>query len=209
LAELTEARLHIAHVSTKGAVELIRQAKARGVKATGEATVHHLTLTDEAVVGYNAVAKVSPPLRTMEHVEVVRQGIKDGTLDMIVTDHAPHAYQEKDVEFRYAPNGFAGLETSIAVILTDLYHTGILSLEEIVDRMSAAPARLFSLNAGSLKVGAKADVTLLDLDKEWIIEGQKFYSKSKLTPFEGKKCRGKAAATIVNGKIVMKDGVIN
>jgi dihydroorotase len=209
LAELTGARLHIAHVSTKGVVELIRQAKARGVKVTAEVAPHHLTLTDEAVVGYNTAAKVSPPLRTAEHVEALRQGLKDGTLDIIATDHAPHAYEEKDVEFRYAPNGFTGLETSIAVVLTDLYHTGTLTLEEILDNMSASPSRIFSLNKGSLKVGARADITVLDLNKEWTIEGRKFYSKSKLTPFEGKKCRGKATAAIVNGKIVMKDGIVN
>ncbi|MDR0968651.1 MAG: dihydroorotase [Holosporaceae bacterium] len=208
LAELTGARLHVAHVSTKGAVELIRQAKARGVKVTAEATVHHMTLTDSAVVGYNTAAKVSPPLRTAEHVEAVRRGVKDGTIDIIVTDHAPHSFKDKDVEFRYAPNGAVGLETSIAVALTDLYHTGILTLEEMIDRMSAAPSRLFSLDRGNLKIGSRADVTILDLNKEWTIEGRKFYSKSKLTPFEGKRRRGKAAGAIVNGKIVMKDGIV-
>ena len=208
LAEFTGARLHVAHVSSKGAVELIRQAKRRGVSVSGEASVHHLTLTDEAAAGYNAAAKVAPPLRTKEHVDAVRQGLKDGALDAIVTDHAPHAYEEKDVEFRYAPNGFAGLETSVAVILTDLYHTGLFTLGEIVDRMSVAPARIFSLDAGSLKAGARADVTILDLDKEWTVDSDKFYTRGRATPFDGKKCRGKAVAAIVSGKFVMKDGVV-
>ena len=209
LAELTGAKLHIAHVSSKGAVDIIRQAKKRGVKVTAEAAVHHLTLTDEMVEGYNTAAKVAPPLRTMDHVEALREGLKDGTIDAIVTDHAPHAFEEKDVEFRYAPNGFTGLETSLAVVLTDLYHGKIFSLDEIVDKMSTSPARLFGLAAGTLKVGAKADITIFDLEKKWTVDSAKFYTRGKFTPYEGKKCRGKAVATIVGGKIVMKDGVVN
>jgi dihydroorotase len=208
LAEFTGARLHIAHVSSKGAVEIIRSAKRRGVRVTGEAAVHHLTLTDELVEGYNTAAKVAPPLRTKEHVDAVRRGLKDGTLDAIVTDHAPHAYEEKDVEFRYAPNGFAGLETSVAVILTDLYHAGLFTLNEIIDRMSVAPARIFSLGAGSLSPGARADLTIIDLDREWTVDSGKFYTRGRVTPFDGKKCRGKAVAAIVSGKFVMKDGVV-
>ncbi len=209
LAKSVNAKVHIAHVSSKGAVDIIRQAKKEGVKVTAEAAVHHLTLTDEAVCGYNTAAKVAPPLRTMDHVEALRAGIKDGTIDAIITDHAPHAFEEKDVEFRYAPNGFTGLETSIAVVLTDLYHTGIFTLNEIADKMSCSPARVFDMQVGSLAVGKKADITILDLDKEWTVDSSKFYTRGKFTPFEGKKCRGKAVATIVSGKVVMKDGVVN
>ncbi len=209
LAEYTGARLHVAHVTTKGAVELIRQAKRRGVRVSGEAAVHHLTLTDEVARGFNVAARVAPPLRSMEHMEAVRAGVKDGTLEAIVTDHAPHAFEEKDVEFRYAPCGFTGLETSLGVVLTDLYHGGVLTLNEIALRMSTAPAELFALDAGTLKPGAKADVTIFDLDKEWTVDSAKFYTRGKLTPFEGKKLKGKAVATIVAGEIVMKDGVVN
>lgn len=209
LAEYVNAKIHIAHVSSKGAVEIIRQAKKRGVKVTAEAAVHHLTLTDKMIEGFNTAAKVAPPLRTNEHVEALRQGIKDGTIDVIITDHAPHAYEEKDVEFRYAPNGFTGLETSVGVVLTDLYHTGILTLKDIISTMSTKQAEIFSLPVGNLKVGTKANITMLDLDKEWTVESSKFYTRGKITPFEGKKCKGKAVATIVEGKIVMKDGVVN
>ena len=209
LAESVGARVHIAHISSKGAIEAVRDAKKRGVKVTAEAGVHHLTLTDDAVNGFNTAAKVAPPLRTFEHVEAVRAGLKDGTIDAIITDHAPHAFEEKDVEFRYAPNGFTGLETSLSVVLTDLYHTGLFTLNEIIDKMSTSPAKLFSIDAGTLAIGKPADITIMDLDKEWVVEGAKFYSRGKFTPFEGKRCRGRAVATIVNGNFVMKDGVVN
>lgn len=208
LAEYTGAKLHIAHVSSKGAVDIIRQAKKRGAKVTAEATIHHLTLTDKMVEGYNTAAKVAPPLRTMEHVEALREGLKDGTIDAIVTDHSPHAFEEKDVEFRYAPNGFTGLETLVGVALTELYHGKIFTLNELVDKMSVQPARLYNLDAGSLKLGCKADITVLDLEKEWTVDSSEFYTRGKFTPFEGKQCKGKAVATIVGGKIVMKDGAL-
>lgn len=208
LAQDVGAKIHIAHVSTKGAVSLIREAKKNGVKVTAEASVHHLTLTDSMVEGYNTAAKVAPPLRTQEHIDALVEGLKDGTIDTIITDHAPHAFEEKDVDFCCAPNGFTGLETSVGVILTELYHTGKLSLLEIANLMSTNPAKIFNLNAGSLKVGSTADITILDLDKKWIVDRSKFYSRGKYTPFENKHCRGKAFATIIAGNIVMKDGVV-
>jgi len=208
VAEYTGTHVHIAHIASKGAIDIVRRAKARGVNVTAEATVHHLTLTDEACLGYSTATRVSPPLRSKDHVEAVRAGLKDGTLDIIVTDHAPHAPEEKDVEFRIAPNGFCGLETSLGVILTDLYHTGLFTLNEIIAKMSTAPANIFSLKCGKLSVDAPADVTIIDLDKEWIVDSKKFYTKGKVTPFEGKRCRGKAVAAIVAGKIVMRDGVV-
>ena len=208
ISEYTGAHVHIAHVASKGALDIIRRAKARGVNVTCEVTVHHLTLTDEACSTYSTATRVSPPLRSMGHVEACRQALKDGTADAIVTDHAPHAPEEKDVEFRYAPNGFTGLETSLGVILTELYHTGLFTINEIIDKMSTAPAHIFALNAGSLKVGSPADVTVIDLNKEWTVDNTKFYTRGNVTPFNGKHCKGKAVATMVAGKFVMRDGVV-
>lgn len=208
LAEYANAKLHIAHVSTSGSTELIRQAKKRGVQVTAEVAIHHLTMTDAEVSGFNTAAKVSPPLRDMKHVEAVRAGLLDGTFDAIVTDHAPHAFEEKDVEFRYAPNGFAGLETLVGVMLTDLYHTGIMPLNLLISKLTVEPAQVFDLERGSLKPGMPADITILDLNKEWQVDSKKFYTKGKHSPYDKKQCRGAAVCTIVNGKIVMKDGVV-
>lgn len=208
IAAYTGARVHIAHVSTKGAVDLIRYFKQQGAPVTAEATVHHLTLTDESCSGFNTAAKVSPPLRSEEHVLALREGLKDGTIDAIVTDHAPHTQEEKDVEFRYAPNGFPGLETSLGVVLTDLYHTGVVDLATLVDKMSCAPARLFGLAGGTLRPGAPADITLVDLEREWTVDSQSFYTRGKRTPFEGKICKGQAVATLLAGKFVMENGKI-
>ena len=208
LAEYTDSQLHIAHVSSKGAVELIRQAKKRGVKVTAEATPHHLTLTDEAVKTFNTAAKVNPPLRSADHVAALLEGLKDGTLDAIATDHAPHAFEEKDIEFRQAPPGFAGLETAVGVILTDLYHTGKFTLVEIVEKMSTAPASILNIDAGSLKAGAPADIAIIDTELEWTVDSSAFYTKGKHTPFDKKILKGKAVATIVSGKFVMRKGKV-
>ncbi len=208
IAKYTGTHIHIAHVASKGALEIIRQAKAEGVPITCEVTVHHLTLTDEAVSNYSTACKVSPPLRSAADVEAVRAALKDGTADAIVTDHSPHAPEEKDVEFRYAPNGFCGLETSVGVVLTELYHTKLFTINELVDKMSTSPAKLFKLDAGTLQVGKNADITILDLEKQWTVDNKKFYTRGKVTPFNGKACKGKAVATMVDGKFVMKDGVV-
>ncbi|MCD8175296.1 MAG: dihydroorotase [Phascolarctobacterium sp.] len=208
IAEYTGAHVHIAHVASKGAIEIVRQAKKRGVNITSEVTVHHLTLTDEACIKYNPAARVSPPLRSKEHVEALRAAVLDGTVDAIVTDHAPHAPEEKDVEFRYAPCGFCGLETSLAVILTDLYYTKIFDLNTIISKMSCEPAKLFKINGGTLKEGSIADITIMDLNKEWTVDSSKFYTRGKATPYEGKVCKGKAVATLLAGEFVMRDGVL-
>jgi dihydroorotase len=208
LAEYTNSLLHIAHVSSKGAVELIRQAKKRGVKVTAEVTPHHLTLTDEAVKTFNTATKVNPPLRSADHVTALVEGLKDGTLDAIATDHAPHAFEEKDIEFKQAPPGFAGLETALGVILTDLYHTGKFTLFEIVEKMSAAPASILGIEAGSLKVGAPADIAIIDANLEWVVNSREFYTKGKHTPFDKKILKGKAVATLVSGKFVMRKGKV-
>lgn len=208
IAEYTGAHVHIAHVASKGAVDIIRGFKKKGVNVTCEVTVHHLTLTDEACATYSSATRVSPPLRSMDHVEALRAAVKDGTVDAIVTDHAPHAPEEKDVEFRHAPCGFTGLETSVGVVLTDLYHTNIFTINEIIGKMSTEPANIFALKAGSLKVGYPADVTIIDLNKEWTVDNTKFYTRGKVTPFQGKHCKGKAVATMVAGKFVMRDGEV-
>ncbi|HWR43744.1 dihydroorotase [Sporomusa sp.] len=208
LAKYTNSPIHIAHVSSKGAVEIIRQAKQRGVKVTAEATPHHLTLTDEELKTFNTAFKVNPPLRSADHVEALIEGLKDGTLDAIATDHAPHAFEEKDVEFRYAPSGFAGLETAVGVVLTGLYHTGKLTLLEIIEKMSSAPAKILGLDSGVLKIGAPADITIIDTEYKWDVDCIKFYTRGKHSPFESRNLRGKAQITIVNGSIIMQNGEV-
>lgn len=208
LAEYSCSPIHIAHVSSKGAVELIRQAKQRGVRVTAEVTPHHITLTDEDVSGFNPAYKVNPPLRSGDHREALIEGLKDGTIDVIASDHAPHAYEEKDREFRFAPSGFAGLETSLGVVLTSLYHTGRFSIADIIYKMSVAPARILGIEGGTLEVGNKADITIIDPDCEWIVDSSVFYTKGKHTPFDGCKLKGKAVAAIVGGHIVMRNGEV-
>ena len=208
LAEYTDSIIHIAHVSSKGAVELIRQAKRKGIKVTAEATPHHLALTDDAVKSFDTATKVNPPLRSADHVASLIEGLKDGTIDVIATDHAPHAFEEKDMEYKQAPPGFAGLETALGVILTELYHTGKFSLLEIVERMSTAPARILGLESGVLKVGSSADITIFNADLDWIVDSSKFYTKGKQTPFDKRPLKGKAVGTIVRGKFVMRNGEV-
>lgn len=208
LAEYTNSAVHIAHMSTKGAVELVRQAKAKGLQVTAEVTPHHLSLTDEAVIGYNTATKVAPPLRSMDHVEALRQGLKDGTIDAIATDHAPHAFEDKDREYKEAPFGFTGLETALGVILTECYHTGLMTLPEIIEKMATAPAKLLRLPLGTLAEGQAADITVFDPNQEWTVDSKQFYTRGKATPFDGKTLKGKAVATIVKGQLVMKNGEV-
>jgi len=202
LAEFTGGHIHLQHVSTAFGVESIRQAKARGVRVTAEATPHHLTLTDEAVDGYRTEAKMNPPLRSAADVAAVRAGLADGTLDVIATDHAPHHYDEKEQEFQYAPNGIVGLETVLGVILTRVVGEGVLELPSMVERMSCQPARAFNLPGGTLVPGAVADVTVLDPQAVWTVDPASFESKSRNTPFAGWKLTGRARMTIVGGQVV-------
>jgi len=199
LAELTGARLHIAHVSTKGAVRIIRNAKARSTKVTAETAPHYFTLTEEAVDGYNTSAKMSPPLRTKEDVDAIKEGLRDGTLDCIATDHAPHDPDSKDVEFPSAANGIVGLETSLPLTLR-LVEEGILTLSQAIERLTVNPAKALGLNKGTLSVGADADIAVIDLDDEWIVEPLKLRSKSRNTPFAGWKMKGRAVVALVGGK---------
>lgn len=208
LAEYADAKVHIAHISSARAVDIVRQAKKRGVKVTAEATPHHLTMTEECVTFTDTSTKVNPPLRSAKDVEAVLEGLKDGTIDMIVTDHSPHAEEEKDVEYAYAPSGFPGLETSLGVMLTDLYHTEKLELPLIISKMTAEPAKIFELEGGTLSKGAKADITIIDTELEWTADEKDFYTRGTHSPFAGKNMKGKAIMTMVDGKIVMQDGKI-
>ena len=200
LAELTGGRLHIAHVSTAGSVRMIRDAKSRGVKVTAETCPHYFSLTEEAVRGYNTLAKMNPPLRTVDDVAAVKQGLKDGTIDVIATDHAPHAMDEKSGEFDYALFGIVGLETALGLTLK-LVQEGAFSLTEAIRKLSINPALILKLDKGKLSVGADADMTMIDPNVDWTVDASQFKSKSKNTPFDGWKLKGKAVRTIVGGKI--------
>lgn len=208
LAEYAGAHVHVAHISSGRAVELVREAKKRGVHVTAEATPHHLTMTDALVDPADSSTKVNPPLRTAKDVNAVVAGLCDGTIDMIATDHSPHAAEEKNREYIYAPSGFPGLETAIGVLMTDLVHTGKLPLETLIERMTYAPARVFQLNAGTLREGGPADVTVIDPNLVWTVDEKKFYTRGSHSPFVGRELTGKAVLTVVDGQIVMKDGVI-
>ena len=201
LAEFTGARLHVAHVSTKGSIDLVRQAKQRGVNVTCEATPHHFTLTDEAVRGYKTNAKMNPPLRSAADREAVRQGIADGTVDAVATDHAPHHIDEKNVEFNLAMNGVVGLETALPLTLR-LVEEGLIDLPQAVALMTSGPAAALGIPAGQLAEGGVADVTVIDAACEWTVDAQQLVSKSKNTPFDGWTMKGAALCTIVGGKIV-------
>ena len=204
LAELTGGHIHLQHVSTRFGVESIRQAKARGVRVTAEATPHHLVLTHQAVEGYRTEAKMNPPLRTPEDVEAVRAGLADGTLDTIATDHAPHHYDEKEAAFAEAPNGIVGLETALGLVLTKVVDEGVIDLATMIERMSCAPARAFGLPGGTLAQGRPADVTVFDPEARWTVDPTTFRSKSRNTPFAGWELRGRPRLTIVGGRVVFE-----
>jgi len=203
LAKYLDARVHFAHMSTRRCVELIRFAKSQGIKVTAEACPHHFTLTDEAVGTFSTSAKMNPPLRTQDDIEAIKEGIKDGTIDCIVTDHAPHTKEDKEVEFDHAPFGIIGLETSVGLTISELVRPKILSWCEMVDRMSTAPAKIVGLaNKGVIQEGADADITIIDPELEWEFKLEEIVSKSKNSPFIGRKFKGGVDTTIFNGKIV-------
>jgi dihydroorotase len=205
LSELTGARLHLAHISTAGSVRMVREAKARGIKVTAEACPHHFTLTEEVVRGYNTHAKMNPPLRTWDDVRAIKEGLRDGTIDVIATDHAPHATQEKQQDFTEAPFGIVGLETALSLTL-GLVEEGVMSLEQAVEKLTSAPAAAFGLKKGTLAVGADADVTIVDQQAQWVVDPGKFRSKSRNTPFVGWKVKGRVLMTIVGGRVVFEAG---
>ncbi|HWG54175.1 MAG TPA: dihydroorotase [Gemmatimonadaceae bacterium] len=204
LARRTGGHVHLAHMSTKGSVELIRWGKERGINVTAEVTPHHLTLTEEAVGAYDTQAKMNPPLRTADDVAALREALRDGTIDVVATDHAPHHYDAKEREFADAPFGIIGLETALALVVTELVETGILDFPALVDRMATRPARLFHLPGGTLEEGAVADVTVFDPTREWKVDPTRFLSKGRNTPYAGRTLRGRALYTIVDGRVVYR-----
>ncbi len=200
LAELTGGRLHILHVSTAGSVELIRQARHRGVNVSGEATPHHFTLTDKCLRTFDSNFKMAPPLRSEQDVQAVIAGLKDGTLEVIATDHAPHAPEKKMRELDQAPNGIIGLETLVPICMMSLIEPGHLTWPKLIEKLTINPARVLGIDRGTLKPGVKADVTVIDPKAEWTIDPNSFRSKSRNCPFAGWKVRGKAHTVLVNGK---------
>ena len=201
LAETLGLRAHVCHVSTRGGVQLLREAKRRGVRVTAETCPHYFTLTDDAVTGFDANTKVNPPLREQADVDAIKAGLADGTLDCIVTDHAPHHADEKNVEYNLAAFGISGIETSFSLSYTALVRGGVLTLEQLAEKMSAAPARILGLEGGALKEGAVADLMLADLSEKYVIDPAEFRSKGKNTPFKGQEVYGRVKATIVDGAV--------
>jgi dihydroorotase len=206
LAGLTGGHVHLCHMSTRGSVDLIRRAKAMGIRVTAEATPHHFTLTHEACEGYNTNAKMNPPLREAEDREAIREGLRDGTIDVIASDHAPHHYDAKEREFDDAPNGILGLETALGLAISELVDTRLLTLPELISRMSTQPAQVFNLPGGTLAVGAPADVVVFDPTRQWTVQPETFFSKSRNTPFAGRTLRGQADYTVVRGRVVFQRG---
>jgi dihydroorotase len=200
LAEFSNVSVHIAHVSTAESLRIIREAKKRGVMVTAETAPHYFTLTDEALKEFSTNFKMYPPLRKNEDVEAIKEGLKDGTIDAIASDHAPHSSIEKDVEFEYAANGIIGLETSLSASLI-LVKENVLSLSQLIEKMSTNPSGILKIPGGTLKAGSNADITVIDLQKKWIVKADTFRSKSRNTPFEGRKFRGRAVLTIVGGNV--------
>jgi dihydroorotase len=201
LADLTGVHVHLAHLSTARSVELVRHAKAQGLPVSAEVCPHHFSISEEAVRGYQSNAKMNPPLRTNEDMLALKQGIVDGTIDVIATDHAPHAVQEKQLEFDSAPFGIVGFETALPLTL-QLVHDGVLSLEQALDKLTRAPAQLFHLPVGSLLPGSLADVVVFALEEEWVVDPDQFHSKSRNTPFGGMSVKGKIKMTLVDGRLV-------
>lgn len=201
LAESLGVPVHICHVSTYSGVQLIRDAKKRGVKVTAETCPHYFTLTDEAIAGFDPDTKVNPPLREEKDRLAIIEGLRDGTIDCIVTDHAPHHFDDKHVEYDMAAFGISGIETSFALSYTQLVKGGVLTIEQLAERMSAAPARILSLEGGVLQEGGVADLTVVDLNEEWTVDPALFESKGKNTPFKGRKVCGRVKMTVSDGEI--------
>ena len=208
LAAVTGGHVHFAHLSSRRSIELVRQAKARGVRVTCETCPHYFTLTDEAVRGFQTRAKVNPPLKTSDDVQAIIEGLRDGTIDTIATDHAPHASWKKAAEFDQAPFGLIGLETALALAVTHLIEPKHLTWPQLVEKMARQPARVLGMAGGTLGIGEPADVTIVDAQRAWTIDPQRFASKGRNTPFEGWTVRGQARWTIVGGTPVVSDGAL-
>lgn len=202
LAEMTQGQLHIAHITTANAVDLLRQAKARKIKITTEATPHHLALTEDTIRDFDPNFKMNPPLRTQKDIQAIKKGLRDGTIDVIASDHAPHSSEEKDVEFSQAPFGVIGMESLLPIVLTELVHKKVLTIAQAIAKLTINPARILGLAKGTLNPGADADITLIDVNKKWIIDPSDFKSKSRNCPFAGWKVKGKAVQVIIAGQII-------
>lgn len=202
LAEYTGGHVHIAHISSARAVDIVRDAKRRGVKITAEVTPQHLTMTENCVNPIDTSTKINPPLRTQKDCDAMLVGLLDGTIDAIVTDHSPHAPEEKDREYIYAPSGFPGLETSVGILFTELYHTGKIDLKTLISKMTVNPAQILGIQAGTLSIDAPADITVIDPDLVWTVDAEKFYTKGSHSPFIGRELKGRVVATIVHGNLM-------
>ena len=205
LAEYTNSKIHIAHISSKNSVEMVREAKKKGIKVTAEVTPHHFTLTDDAVKSYDPNTKMNPPLRTQEDVEAIIEGLKDGTIDCIASDHAPHSIEEKEMEFEYAPNGIIGLETQVGLALSELYHKKVLTFEQIIEKLAINPRKVLNLPIPKFEKGEAANLTILDPDAVWTVEKKKFLSKSINTPFDKKLLTGKSLGVINKNKMYFEE----
>jgi dihydroorotase, multifunctional complex type len=204
LSRLTDWKIHMQHVSAKESVKILRQARKDGIRVSGEATPHHIALTDAEIKRFDSNYKMNPPLRSEEDRQALLEGLADDTLTVIATDHAPHTTTSKMVEFDYAPFGIIGLETAFQICCTELYHKGVLSLPHLISKLTRGPAEVLGLDIGNLKIGNPADITILDIDRENVIDPATFKSKSRNTPFGGYKAKGCVAGTLVNGKFVYK-----
>ena len=204
LSRLTDWKIHMQHVSAKESVKILRQARKDGIRVSGEATPHHIALTDAEIKRFDSNYKMNPPLRSEEDRQALLEGLADDTLTVIATDHAPHTTTSKMVEFDYAPFGIIGLETAFQICCTELYHKGVLSLPHLISKLTKGPAEVLGLDIGNLKIGNPADITILDIDRENVIDPATFKSKSRNTPFGGYKAKGCVAGTLVNGKFVYK-----
>ena len=209
VAEYVKGKIHIAHISSKNAVDIVREAKKKGINITAEVTPHHFTLTDDAVKTYDTNVKMNPPLRTRADVDAVIEALKDGTIDCIASDHAPHSPEEKETEFEFAPNGIIGLETEIGLSLSELYHKKVLTLEAIIEKLAVNPRKILNLPVPKIETDEKANLTILDPDEVWTVDIDKFKSKSRNSPFNKKLLTGKAAGVINNGKMFIDDQFIN
>jgi dihydroorotase len=206
LAQLTGARLHLAHISTEGSVELVRRGKEKGIKVTAEVTPHHLTLTEAEVIGYDTNAKVNPPLRTKLDIQALVQGLKENVIDIIATDHAPHTEVDKSCEFDLAPFGISGLETTLGSLLR-LVHEKQLTMTTLIAKLTNEPAKIIDYDQlGTLNIGTPADITIFDPDQDWVVDTKSFASKGKNTPLASSTLKGKVMTTIFQGKLVYKDG---
>ena len=209
MAEYTNSKIHIAHISTKKSVEMVRHAKKSGIKVTAEVTPHHFTLTDDLIKTYDTNYKMNPPLRTKADVDEIISGLKDGTIDCIASDHAPHSAEEKEVEFEFAPNGIIGLETQIGLALTELYHKKVLSLEQIIEKMAINPRKILNIPVPKIQEGELANLTILDLDEVWTVDFDSFKSKSRNSPFNKSLLTGKAIGAINKGKMLINGEYID